>query len=832
MKKKTDKKIISRKAKAVKTRKRSSRSSVAPKKMVSRRIRVVYEEYSKERKDAKVLISFVIPVRILKTESRAALSSCYRSFRKEISGKRFLNKIVASFLIVAINWFSIISIVGTDAYFNDVETSQNNQFSAAQLDFSLSIMMSDGFRTQTQGGWGNGGNEDCVDADSEGQNGKGHGGGNCINGAVGDNPGDYRDEHFNEVFVNGLTVGDEASGYFAHFSTSEAIRDFLPAGKTPGAFTEDHEDPPETEAGVLAGQVVSLALNMGFDEFDPDFGINEGKLEELHASDLGIPCEKMAVGEGMTVGEILAEANLVLSGQTDRFTPEEMNDCVSEINEKFDNGDSVKITPAVSVWRDTVIIKHEGLNFLHGIKAEEASGDADLCEKLTVEAYLNGVLMYSGNLVSFDYKSSVFSDSANEWRFLIGLPADAPDSLAGKTCTMKYIVSGWQENISIPGGGFSDVEEVSDTVGSGEWVSSGEESGEECSDHEDGGCSSGDDEKPEEKKDHEENNEGEEDPEDNGPGSVVMNEFLPNPDGEEYGSDFGKDKDHMPKGEWIELYNTGNSDLDLAGWYFQDADQNTVEITGSNTLESTIIPAHGWLVVYMNGAILDNRGDETIIFYNDKNDVIDSYSYSGGGGCDLEPTPGSINGESASDDCSVVPGNKSYARIPDGTGSWFDPIPTPGKSNETPENLASTESYSNGLAEVQSSDVAGEESAMIPQEGSSGEGAVAEADQGIAGETIGDPNTGNDILITESPDSSSDAAGGVDASSEAVPGTIGDEEADVGDVVALVDPAPSNDVNGENGDPEDGGKTIQAVNPKDVVAGGESQGVVEGDAGI
>jgi len=289
----------------------------------------------------------------------------------------------------------------------------------------------------------------------------------------------------------------------------------------------------------------------------------------------------------------------------------------------------------------------------------------------------------------------------------------------------------------------------------------------------------------------------------------------------------------MPKGEWIELYNTGNSDLDLAGWYFQDADQNTVEIAGSNTLDSTIIPAHGWLVVYMNEAILDNKGDETIIFYDDKNDKIDSYSYSGGGGCDLEPTPGSVNDESVSGDCLEVSGNKSYARIPDGTGSWLDPIPTPGKSNETSENLNSAESDSEGLAEVQSSDVAGEENAMIPQEGSSGEGAVADADPVAAGGVISDPNTGNDILITESPDSSSDAVGVVvDVSSEAVPGTIGSEEEGASDSAAPVDPAPSNNADGENGDPEDGGKTIQAVNPKDVVAGGEQQGVVEGDAGI
>ena len=32
-----------------------------------------------------------------------------------------------------------------------------------------------------------------------------------------------------------------------------------------------------------------------------------------------------------------------------------------------------------------------------------------------------------------------------------------------------------------------------------------------------------------------------------------------------------------------------------------------------------------------------------------------------------------------------MPTNKSYARIPDGTGSWVDPIPTPGEPNKMEE---------------------------------------------------------------------------------------------------------------------------------------------------
>jgi len=44
----------------------------------------------------------------------------------------------------------------------------------------------------------------------------------------------------------------------------------------------------------------------------------------------------------------------------------------------------------------------------------------------------------------------------------------------------------------------------------------------------------------------------------------------------------------------------------------------------------------------------------------------------------MEPTPGDENDSNPTPPfCpSTVPGNKSYARIPDGTGAWIDPIPT------------------------------------------------------------------------------------------------------------------------------------------------------------
>jgi len=517
-------------------------------------------------------------------------------------------KIIVFLIIIGLNWAGISAVIETIAYFNDTEASSNNAFIATDLDFSLDFFMSDGFRTQTQGGWGA--------------------------GAKGDNPGVYRDANFDNAFPSGLTIGGETPEHYAHFTSSISIENFLPAKGTPAPFSGTHEDPLETEAGILAGQAVALTLNIGFDDNDSDFSVNQGKLKDFYANDSGSPCEDM------TVSEVLTEANNILAGQSSVFSPSAINECLTEINEKFVDGLTQKITPYKSVWREITIIKEGSLSFQHNIKIEQISGDTDLYQTLTLNAYLNGVPAYSGNLLNFVHTPTIFSNSTNEWKLYIGLPLNASLSLRNKTCGFKYTITGWQENISLFGGGFSDVEEVFDSVDSGNWGS-----------------------------------------------PIVLNEFLPNPNGlvPNYGFNFGEDDSLMPQGEWIELYNNGDVSYDLNSWYVWDAsgdDLNKVLITSSNTYPaSTIISAKSWLVVYMNKMVLDNTGDTVKLFDNYDN-LIDIYTYTiENNACDLEPTLGQENDSTEIGICNTVPPNKSYARIPDGIGDWVDPVPTPGWSN-------------------------------------------------------------------------------------------------------------------------------------------------------
>ena len=140
---------------------------------------------------------------------------------------------------------------------------------------------------------------------------------------------------------------------------------------------------------------------------------------------------------------------------------------------------------------------------------------------------------------------------------------------------------------------------------------------------------------------------------------IVLNEILPNPSSGQ---------------EWVELYNRGNTPVDLASWKVSELSdpqgaptENQYNISSLTTnTGSTIISAHDWLVVYFSGDVLDNNGD-TVTLCDGLTVSQDSYQYA-----------------------DLVPLDKSIARYPDGGGTWYDPIPTPGGPNVL-ENVLETD---------------------------------------------------------------------------------------------------------------------------------------------
>ncbi len=140
---------------------------------------------------------------------------------------------------------------------------------------------------------------------------------------------------------------------------------------------------------------------------------------------------------------------------------------------------------------------------------------------------------------------------------------------------------------------------------------------------------------------------------------IVLNEFVPNP--------IGEDDASRPNGEWIELYNILDTPIDVTGWYITNAAGDQIVISAANTESGdTLVPGHGQLVVYLEQKFLDNDAD-TLSLYNPlavdvaTDDVReDTVSYTNAG---------------------ALPEGKSFARFPDGEGIWIDPEATPGKEN-------------------------------------------------------------------------------------------------------------------------------------------------------
>ncbi len=154
--------------------------------------------------------------------------------------------------------------------------------------------------------------------------------------ASGDNGGAYRDANFASAFPTGVVIGASAagiSGNSATFTTPAAVEAFLPAIGAPAALATDYTDPVTTEAGALAGQVLALTLNVGFDNFDENFSDSSSHLKDLIVKAPGNPCD------GKTVQEVLDLANTILGGGTSDISAQDISDCVGLINENFANGE-------------------------------------------------------------------------------------------------------------------------------------------------------------------------------------------------------------------------------------------------------------------------------------------------------------------------------------------------------------------------------------------------------------------------------------------------------------------------------------------------------------
>ncbi len=164
----------------------------------------------------------------------------------------------------------------------------------------------EGFRTQTQGGYGQEPN--------------------------GNNVGTYVQANFANAFPNGVTVGCATNNTLT-LTSAAAVRAFLPSGTMPRALEQDLTDPTrDTYRNVFAGQVVALSLSIGFDNYDPNFAPSDVNLEDLIVTE--------GPFAGWTVGEVLAEANKKLGGCGSSYSFSQLSDALANINQCYVDGKS------------------------------------------------------------------------------------------------------------------------------------------------------------------------------------------------------------------------------------------------------------------------------------------------------------------------------------------------------------------------------------------------------------------------------------------------------------------------------------------------------------
>lgn len=144
--------------------------------------------------------------------------------------------------------------------------------------------------------------------------------------------------------------------------------------------------------------------------------------------------------------------------------------------------------------------------------------------------------------------------------------------------------------------------------------------------------------------------------------TLVINEFLAHNTGSF--QDAQGDSD-----DWIELYNHGNSPVNVAGYYLTDdmADPTRWQFPTSDAAVTTV-PAHGFLLIWADSEVVQgllhanfklSAGGESLALYDGQLNLLDAVTFGA-----QEP-------------------DASFGRMPDGADSWQSfTTPTPGRSNQ------------------------------------------------------------------------------------------------------------------------------------------------------
>ena len=138
-------------------------------------------------------------------------------------------------------------------------------------------------------------------------------------------------------------------------------------------------------------------------------------------------------------------------------------------------------------------------------------------------------------------------------------------------------------------------------------------------------------------------------------GDICINELMPNP--------MGTDTGNYPACEWVELYNSGNTDINLQGWTLVDAAQYSHPIDANtwvdfaNLATPYVLPAGDYAIIAENsqGTLKLNNAGETLDLFDGSGSSVHTVT-TGQASSDVSKIPGSLPTDDYVDSNSNTPG--------------------------------------------------------------------------------------------------------------------------------------------------------------------------------
>ena len=158
--------------------------------------------------------------------------------------------------------------------------------------------------------------------------------------------------YFNSIYgaVGYAEVGISGAGGFSTLITSSSSTfTFLPASGAAGALVADLVDPASTAAGIFAGEVLALRLNVDFS----DAGYTLGSLGIPFGDFVFHDYSQIPQVNGLTVRQVLAQANTLLGGGASGYSIADANSLVMNLNTSFDQEPSEFAQNYLQVAGDT-----------------------------------------------------------------------------------------------------------------------------------------------------------------------------------------------------------------------------------------------------------------------------------------------------------------------------------------------------------------------------------------------------------------------------------------------------------------------------------------------